>query len=310
MIKKSHTVKCDACGASSVIHRKHVFECQYCGSHVMFTTSNEGVVSQHQSIKYTKLLVFLLVLFIAVLVVFWFVFKNTAGDKSIDQSVPVIVKQNIITQTKPPPEVTLIDKKTKSLGTAGKNSLLIFSQIKGTTTNDGLYWVLGLENVGDETIYRPGAVVSLFDSKGLRVAEQSGWSMLEYLKPGEKTAALVFLPNVPIDVARHQLTSLVSEPNSFVRPPLALKVQNFVVSETNNSFEIIGDVFNENDVPVKFTRVLAVAKNKSGEPIGLGNAFATNKTINAYENSGFKIKVGTFLQGQPDHWDVYAVARQ
>ena len=66
---------------------------------------------------------------------------------------------------------------------------------------------------------------------------------------------------------------------------------------------------NQHDKTAKYVRLIAVAYNTDGEPIGIGNAFSSIKDLAPKQASGFKVRVGTFLQGEPASWQVRALAR-
>jgi len=307
----SYTFKCDACGASSVTQQdnKQFFKCQYCGSTVVLS-SNQPSQQQTSKKKLSFILLIIPVLVIALMVVFWIVFQNIRAKPTVEQYMPTVSETS--THTKGTVQPNLISAATKSHSEFDdpKRLLKISSQFSGKTSNGGLYWIVGVKNSGSETVYRPGAVVSMFDAKGQRVAEQSGWSSHESLEPNMSTVVLVFLSQPPVDAERNELTTLASKQNSFSSPPIKLAIENFVVSTSNGLFEIIGDVVNVHDGPVKYARVYAVAKNANDEPIGLGQAFATQKNLKSGETSGFKIKVGTFLVGEPEQWELWGLGRE
>ncbi|WP_154223583.1 hypothetical protein [Marinicella rhabdoformis] len=309
-MKHNQTIKCNACGASSVTKNKttELLECQYCGS-VM--RHSEPVVIKQSKTKLSAIMISLPLIVVVLMVIFWVAFKNMRVNTPVEHYFPdgttqVDHQKNIVPLAKPFVAETVDASKTPYA-----ELLQIKSQVKGETANKGLYWIFSVKNssqVQDNqvTLNRPGVVVSLFDKEGKRLAEQSGWSALHTLAPTEETEVLVFLPESPDGVESIEINTLASAPNQFSQKQELLQVTDFSVNEKNGAFEIIGDVKNSNDYPVKYTRVLAVARNQAGEPIGLGNAFATIKNLNASETSGFKIRVGTFLKGQPDHWTLWA----
>jgi len=309
-MKNSHTFKCDACGASSVSQQSShpVFECQYCGSSVLVNIGQQPP-TQTSKTKLSLLLIAIPLLVITLMVVFWLVFQNVRVQNHLEQNVPDVSNRSALNHVRPQTQSQPELQKAYAADEDPRKYLSISSQFTAETSSGGLYWVVGVTNNGEHAIHSPGAVISLFDAKGQRVAEQSGWSSHKILEPGKTTAVLVFLPQPPDGADRHELAILASKPNQFNLQPLPLRVQDYVISAANDSFEIIGDVINDHDRAVKYARVFAVAKNSNKEPIGLGNAFATQKNLKAGENSGFKIKVGTFLVGKPDHWELWSTAQ-
>ncbi len=306
---KNQNIKCSACGASSAIKNTStaLLECQYCGS--MISHSGTAVDKQSKT-KLTVIMVSLPLIVVALMVVFWLGFKSIRVNTPVEHYFPDGTTQVEHTKTIDPLAKPFVAEAVDTSKTPYAELLSIKSQVKGETSNKGLYWIFSVKNNSEEILNRPGVVVSLFDADGKRLAEQSGWSALLMLKAGKETEVLVFLPEAPAGIESIEISTLASQPNTFSQPQELLQVTDFSVNEKNGAYEIIGDVKNANAFPVKYTRVLAVARNQAGEPIGLGNAFATIKNLNAGESSGFKIRVGAFLLGTPDHWTLWSQGRK
>ena len=315
---KNQNIKCSACGASSAIKNTStdLLECQYCGS--MMSHSGQATVKQSKT-KLTVIMVSLPLIVVALMVVFWVAFKNMRVHTSVEQYYPSEKGQVVHGKEVDPlakPFLSDDYNSTVNVQASDKESipwaekLNILSQVKGQASQGGLYWIFGVENSSDDTLNRPGVVVSLFDAGGQRIAEQSGWSALTELQPGKQTEVLVFLAEPPESVASIEINTLASGPNQFNSTPVPLEVKSFTVTEKNGAYELIGDVQNPNATAVKYSRIYAVARSQTGEPIGMGNAFATQKDLRTGETSGFKLRVGTFLTGQPDQWTLWAQGRE
>lgn len=315
---KNQNIKCSACGASSATRNNatDLLECQYCGS--MMSHSGQAPVKQSKT-KLTVIMISLPLIVVALMVVFWVAFKNMRVHTSVEQYYPTEKGQVVHGKEVDPLAKPFMSEEFKSLNNTSDtqveniswaDNLSINSHVKGQTSQGGLYWIFGVENVGEEVLNRPGVVVSLFDEEGRRIAEQSGWAALTSLKSGGQTEVLVFLSEPPESIASFEINTLASKPNQFNSPPVPLEVKTFTVNERNDAFELIGDVQNSSATAVKYSRIYAVARNNAGEPIGMGNAFATQKDLNAGEISGFKLRVGAFLTGQPSEWTLWAHGRQ
>jgi len=315
-MKIGQKIQCQACGASSVIKHanKALLECEYCGAMMTFSEDSKipsTIQSQHRPAKLGFLLVMIPILVIALVVIFWLVFQNIRKNRSMDSyeaeisAVAVTLDQD---QAKYSLQVT---EKPQSETTDSINHLLtIESQMTGETTSGGNYWILGVKNNSDQQIARPGVMLSMFDLDGKRIEEQGGWSLREVLEPGEQTAILLYLNEPPTNTVKQQITTFASQPNQVGLKQVEIKVQNYSVTIKNQQFEIIGDVVNQHESPVKYVRLVAVAYNMIGEPIGIGNAFTTVKNLAPNQGSGFKVRVGTFLTAEPDSWQVWALGRE
>ncbi len=312
-MNNNQTIKCNACGASSVTLNKetNLLECQYCGA-TMQNMQHPAVQPQSKT-KLTAIMISLPLIVIALMVVFWVAFQNMRVHTPVDQYASDMVESS--TKTIDPLAKPFLSEEFQAHNTPLKEAqslaenLSITSQVKGQTPSGGLYWIFAVVNNGDVAISRPGAVVSLFDADGKRTAEQSGWSALKVLKPSESTEVLVFLPEPPESIAAIEINTLASAANLFSTADAPLEIKSYSVTEKNGAFELIGDVQNPNANAVKYSRIYAVARNQAGEPIGMGNAFATHKDLSAGESSGFKLRVGAFLQGVPQNWTVWAQGR-
>jgi hypothetical protein len=314
-MKIGQTIQCKACGASSVTKHQvqSILECQYCGALMTYTESTSSQTIQHAHQKPAKLgflLVMIPVLVIALMVLFWLVFQNIRKQRTMESYETELIEK--VVQVEPEVKIQVSQEPVviNAISAADINQLLtIESQVSGETSNGGKYWILGLKNNSDQAIARPGAMLSVFNSEGKRLEEQGGWALREILQPGQQTAVLVFLPEAPVENTSHQITTIASQSQPFGFSQVEIKVQDYSVSTKSHQFELIGDVLNDQQFAVKFVRILAVAFNKAGEPIGIGNAFSSIKDLAPNQVSGFKVRVGTFLSGEPDSWQVWGLAR-
>lgn len=306
-MKIGQSIKCPSCGASSVITQpqKPILECEYCGSMMSFQIDVGTQVNQTKPAKLTLLLVMLPLVVIVVMVIFWVVFQNIRVQTEVPQSNQQIL---IPKDTIEIPLTIQPNEKPKSSAEL-KNQLKITSQVKGETSLGGHYWIFSIVNNGKDEIGMPGVMVSLFNPDGKRVVEQAGYSFLTGLQPNEKSIVLVFVKELNETIAEMQTSMLASQPNIISGKQLKLTVSDYTLVEKNQRYEIIGDVVNNNEVKAKYTRVVAVAYDLKGNPIGTGNAFSTEKELLPNQTSGFKLSVATFLTGIPATWELWAVAR-
>ncbi len=328
-MKIGQKIECQSCGASSLIkhQNKLLLECEYCGAIMTFSEQRtSSLESKTQTInpvdKLPKkplnlgvLLVLIPIVVIILMVVFWLVFQNIRKHRTIESYIKDPDEQ---LQIDPVNKATANNKailKSKELNSNKSSELQvhlpeILSQVSGTTSQGGQYWILGIQNNSESTLSRPGVMLSLFNEQGKRIEEQGGWSLREMLEPGEKSVVLVYVNEVPIESHKHELNAFSSQSKLYGSEQVEINVTDFSVAKKNKSFELIGDVVNNHDFAVKYVRLMAVAYDINGKPIGTGNAFSSVKDLAPNQSSGFKVKVGTFLQGEPDTWRVWALGRQ
>lgn len=293
-----------------------MLECQYCGAMMTYTESVRGQSSEHAKSTSWVLLLIVSALALGLLVYFlmgYFTIRQPDVVVITESKKPELVSKGTeLAEVGALSNIPVLTKQQKS--SQSKESinqfLTIQSQVRGKISNGGQYWIFGVQNTGDKTMVRPGVMVSLFNAQGKRVVEQGGWSAQEQLEPGEKTSVLVFLSEPPAGTVEQKVTPLASEPSQFNLKEVPVKVLDYTVTRKNQQFEIIGDVVNNHDSRVKYVRVIAVAYNAAGEPIGTGNAYSTEKHLAPNQGSGFKIRVGTFLTDEPDSWQFLALARE
>lgn len=320
-MKTAQAIKCQSCGASSVTKHEHqpaLMVCEYCGSMMVANTGDQVTNNQqqpHSSFKLTVLLLVLPLLVVLLMVVYWVVFKETRKQVLVtnsQQSINTPVNQlTAVTdaQSTKLPQGQSVQLTHAEQGLAA-DQLTIENHTFGKTSNGGLFWVFDVKNSGQQIVAKPGAVVSLFDDMGKRLAEQSGWSIKELIRPGEATTVLVFLAKPPAIYNQLKTAALAQEPTHYNTGQFNLNVTDYTISKDRNQYVLVGDVINDQEAPVRFIRVVAVAQDESGKDIGLGHSFATEKLLNPGESSGFKINLGTFLVGEPSQWSVWSVARQ
>lgn len=289
-----------------------LLKCSYCGSELLMNNTQKP--ASNRDIK--KLLFAILsVLVLIALAVFWIVRLNQHHQEKpiaklkenkslIGKAIVNIPKLNI-------DAIKISKQDIKSKKQVMENpQISITSQIKGQTSLGGLYWILQIRNDGQYTVARPSAVVSLFNDKNQRIAEQAGWSKLSHLDAQQSTEVLVLLAKPPTGEFRIEIIGRAYHTGSFDSHLDVLPVTDFVINKNakdTRRADIIGDVVNTLDYQLDFVMVMAVAKNAQGVAIGMANAYATHSSIPPQEKSGFKISAGTFVTETPVSWMVYAV---
>jgi len=313
-MKIGKKIVCQGCGASSLLRHEtlSVLECEYCGGLMSFSDESTQITEdRHKPTKLTFLLIIIPVSVIVLMMVFWFVFTNIRKHRTLESyEVKMPVRVTSSTQTKKEPVVTTVEETSNSVSESLNDLITIQSQVSGETINGGQYWIFGIKNNNDQRVSRPGVMLSLFDQEGRRIEEQGGWSLRETLEPEEQTIVLLFLAKVPTDAVEQKLKPFASKPNQFGLKQVDVSVESFNVTSKNKLFEVVGDVVNEHGFNVRYVRLMAVAYDSHDKPIGMGNAFSTDKELAPQQRSGFKVKVGTFLQGEPVTWRVWALGRQ
>jgi hypothetical protein len=313
--KTSQAMRCESCGASQFKRSQQhgLLVCQYCG-----TQQAQGVTEHKQSggAPGKPMMSWILVLSTAVVLLIGVVRYQSSrpevqplsiGDTALtsEPTKPATVTPQPIAVVKPNPQ-DQPEVQTQSVN----EHLKAVHQVTGETSNGGRYWVFTLENTSADTVYKPHVMVSLFDETGQRVAEQAGWSYQHRLEPGSQTQVLVFMSEPPGGKTTEQITTLGSLNGHYVAEQYGLTISDFKVSTKHSQYELVGDVLNEHELEVKFPRVVVVALDESGRAIGLGQTFTTLKALSPGQDSGFKVRVGTFLSGEPASWQVYALAQK
>ena len=320
-MKIGKTIQCQSCGGSRVIKHaeKSLLECQYCGAMMTYTEGDSGRSSAKSQLKVSKSWVVLLTIATLGLVILFLVMTGYFSTRQPDAVIiPKSINPESVSKDIQPTELESTGniqvlnnmKKDVQVKESINQRLSIQSEVRGETTTGGQYWIFGVKNISNTTMVRPGIMVSLFNPQGKRLAEQGGWSQKKQLEPGEESAVLVFLSEPPVEAVDKKITPLASEFSQFDVQEIQIKVLDYTVNTKNKQFEIIGDVKNNHDSRVKYVRVVAVAYNADGVPIGIGHAYSTEKQLAPNQGSGFKIRVGAFLTDEPDSWQLIALARE
>ena len=290
---------CEACGGRQAEkNQAGLLACAYCGStHLV----NEPVaVSSSQPSRVKKSLLWLLPLLLLVLVLMFRMPSQEGDRKPTNDGVQVVSEPLPVQSTKP-------EVKPPAPATATVN-LSVQSEQASSTRSGGRFWVFGVQNGGDQTLYRPRVVVSLFDADGVRVAEQTGWTHRQIIESGESDVVMVFIKEAPEQAVR-QVVQALADTSTFLKPnQLPLPVTHYQVSQQRNRYELVGDVNNPHDHTMRFIKVVAVAQNAAGQPVGVANAYATQKELAPGASSGFKISAGTFMTEAPVEWRVTSIA--
>lgn len=306
-------IKCPSCG-SSVIESdsESILECSHCGSKLLVKNKSK------QSYVALASVLFILVLILVAL----------AWNNYSHQSMPIVSDVDAVNEG--PKDETLkvkfmmpkINSKAMTdVLTKGKDNLpaekakiTITSQVEAKTIIGGIYWIVGIRNDSNKTVIRPGVVMSLFDAGNKRIEEQKGWAKLGYLLPGKETEVLILIANPPTQAFTRKMTGIAKFASDYESYPEYVDVLDFVVNPKKDSnsrhVSIIGDVVNNNDFQVDFVKVVAVAKDEKGKPIGLAEAFVTHSSMQPKAQSGFKITAGTFIAQQPASWSLWAIGRK
>lgn len=305
-------IKCPACGSSMVeTEGETIGTCSHCGSKLLLNTNKQ---SSNRDIKKLLIVILTLLVFITA-AVFWMLRINQKK-----QEKPIVqLKENKSLIGKPIVNIPklninaikITNEEIKSQKHEMENpQITITSQSKGQTSLGGLYWIVQIRNDGQYTVARPSAVVSLFNDKNQRIAEQAGWSKLSHLDAKQSTEVLVLIAKPPQGEFRAEITGRAYHMGSFDRILDVIAVKEFNITtdvKDKRRAEIVGDVHNSLNYQLDFVMLVAVAKNAKGQPVGLANAYATHSSIPSQGQSGFKISAGTFVTEIPASWTVYAV---
>ncbi len=306
-------IKCESCGSTRWQNSQldNMLECQYCGA--MRQQPNQNRINQQANNKQNWGTIAVALPLIVVFVQFRkhsdYEAVTSTKQPLINAQTPEIstVKQgNAATQSIESSHTTTTNHTLeKSINTY----LKITHQVAGETSLGGKFWIFELNNQSEQAIAKPGVVVSGFDANGQRLVEQSGWSQQQVLAPNETTALMVFLSEPPDDMVSTTISTLGKIPQKYDLKQVSLKVKSFVVNEVGSRYEIVGDVLNDTEHTLSFSKITVIAKNKAGQAVGVTSGFATVKSLKPQESSGFKVTMGTFLTEKPDSWTLKAFAR-
>lgn len=289
---------CEACGGRQADkNRAGLLVCAYCGStHLLPESSIDEQAEPNRRPKWFLWGVPLVVLF----AVIWYRVpsQKTTPQERISQSPSTIKTPVVNAQTTQKPAAEALPA-TVTMG--------VLSSQTAKTTSGGQYWVFQIKNTSDHMVYRPRVVVSLFDAADARVAEQSGWTHRSVMAPGAEETVMVYMKELPQDSSRQEILAM-GDTSTFLEPnQQSLKVSDYQVKPQRNRFELVGDVTNPHDHTLRFIKVVAVAKNAAGQPVGVANAYATQKELAPGASSGFKVSAGTFMTEAPSDWSVFAI---
>jgi DNA-directed RNA polymerase subunit RPC12/RpoP len=310
-MKDFETIKCPACGASDIKSISHSMgKCSYCGSKFLLTEKQLHVLKGN---KPTWIIVLALVLVISALAIYLLLQRNKPKETPLQIKKPSIgipnLKVNLPTINAKAMTISQEDLK-QNPDALDSPKVSILHTVKGVTSQGGIYWIMTLRNDSEQAIIQAGAVVSLLTSDNKRLEEQKGYSKISPLQPQQETSVLVYIANPPKQDYHIEFDSFGSY-IKYIKPNQAfLNVTDFTVkpTSTNSSLvNIIGDISNNNTFPVKFAKVIAIAKDANGNAIGLAEGFVTHSNLAPKATSGFKISAGTFVTQSPQSWELLAV---
>ena len=302
--------KCPSCG-SSVIETgsEKSTECSYCGSVLLLKDEKSSKVNN----QYSKLNAVLLVLIIVggVIALYLNQIKDTIEKikPQIDTPIIGISKNKYAIPKMNTKAMAITPEDVAKSPTSIQPKVSIVHQSKGETIIGGLFWIVTIRNDSDKTIVRPRVIASLFDENNKRIEEQNGWSKLTQLQPGQQTEVLVLISKPPTVEYTSKLQAEAKLPNFMSVNQEMIEVLDFTLKPNDNNprnVVIVGDVKNSNAYQVDFVRVVAVAKDNKGNAIGLADAYVSNSSLAANDQSGFKIKAGTFVIQAPVTWSLWA----
>ena len=313
-MKDFKIIKCPSCGSSTVeVDAESIATCKHCGTKILLKDNDSIMVFSFISVKQLLVIVTVVTILIAA-AVFWITnskikvnnpkVKPDTNSLVIEQATEDVPK--VITKT-----VQSFDKEMKSQQQKSeKPHISILSEIKAQTSIGGLYWIIQIRNDEQYTVVRPSVVVSLFDNQKKRIAEQVGWSKSSHLDSHQTTEVLVLISKPPQTSFRAEIAARANNSRSFALRQEYIEIKEFIIntSATNKlKSEIIGDVYNPFEYQVDFVKVVAVAKNDNGKPVGIADAYVTTSSIPAHGQSGFKVTAGTFVAEIPISWSLYAM---
>jgi DNA-directed RNA polymerase subunit RPC12/RpoP len=319
-------LKCPSCGSSVIeTENQNVAICSHCGSKLLYKNNKASSII----IKHSKILIGLFLLIASSIMGFYSSQqqnnqppaenKSTLINDSHNEKVKInpaktSVPKSVINLPSIPNkyEITSEDLLSESDLTE-KPEVSIIHKAKGKTSNGGLYWIVTIHNNNNQTIYRPGAIVSLFDENGKHIEEQKGWSKHIQLDSDNQTELLLYISNPPKGKFTSQLVGTGSLSTFLSDTRKSIEIVDFIVkTKPNNPIhsDIIGDVKNFHDFQVDFVRVVAVAKDANNKSIGLADGFVSSSSLESQAQSGFKLRAGTFITEKPVTWTLFAFGQK
>lgn len=314
-------LKCPSCGSSNIENNgQSIVKCEHCGSSLLVKKN-----------KYSQLVVVgsqirsLLIFIVAILAVFfiarpiWLSFQNDKQPvKEIKQVIAIPV--NAIPNIKIP-KINMLKVDTKAIVVTNeqiklaeekrvKPNISILSKIEGHTSIGGIFWIVKIRNDSEYTVARPGVVMSLFDDNNKRIDEQRAWSAHSHLTAGQESQVMLFIANPPKINYSRQMSGIANIPSQFEIYQETIEVRDFIVKKEDGFLKntsIVGDVYNPHDYQVDFVKILAVAHDANGIPVGMSNTYATTTSIPSKGQSGFKVSASTFIAQPPASWSLWAV---
>ncbi len=302
--------KCHACGGNSA-HRNDdgLLQCDYCGS-------THGHVQHPYAQRVRKSAPWLLA--ISLVALGSVVLTALLRDGRSPQPDPLDDLNPLEHQTpsQDPPETAIqqqVENTLQPLGrvnpTLDRADLTVLHSAQGETARGGRYWIVEVQNDTTGALFRPRAVASLFNAAGRRVAEQSGWSLIDVLQPAQRAVVFVFLNQAPDAYSEERLAASAKTSEMLPSNQVRLEVSDFLVQPDNDRFELIGDVHNTSGAVARFIKVVAVGRNAAGQAVAHASGFVTDTQLPADGRSGFSVKAGTFVAGDVAQWELTAVGQ-
>lgn len=172
------------------------------------------------------------------------------------------------------------------------------------------YFLALCKNTGRVAIRSPHVTVRLYSADNTKIGSGTGYAFTNDLNPGEVTPVLILVQK-PAEYRRFETEYTAEYP--FVIPENGVFEKRFKgeISDVTlkmagfgTSYKLKGNIKNTSEYNAKFVQVAAVIYNSSGNAIGYGSAFISEKVLKPGESDFFDMYITT-VAGKPDHYKLY-----
>jgi hypothetical protein len=292
---KTVPITCPNCGSADLAKRDAEYQCNHCGSFFrdfLVQGAPPPIAPSSSSRKVAS---------------FPIIMIGLLGGMMLVGAIASVALRRTPPEPPPPPETQIIGIDTPPPPSGIQPRAELGAKIDGTTSIGGRFWLIDYRNVGEVEITNAAVAVSLFDSDGARVGEQSGYATVKRLQPGKSTTILVLFTD-PTPYARSEIQLVTPESSTYGLPEVELSVSDFRETNATGSLrDVIGTIKNPNKRQVRFVNLLIVGRDAQGQPVSFATGIPTEKEIDAGGESGFSVGVGTFEIEPPSTWEVTVV---
>jgi hypothetical protein len=176
--------------------------------------------------------------------------------------------------------------------------------------NGSLRFTMEITNTSSAPFMETRVVLTLRDAHGAVLDTESGLSPVDILLTGQKIPITIVVPQEPPGWSTFEVkaTGNVASEVRLKAYSTELNVLHSKFVQDGTSFKVTGEVKNEGNEPVQFTRVVAGLYNESGALVGTRDGYAALSELAPGETSPFAL-TGIVVTQKPASVKVWTSAR-